>query len=388
MKENQYKILIVEDNQAMRKLLESMLYGLDYTNLMSAGDGAAAWKIIQEESIDIVLCDLLMPVMNGLELLHKIRASKEFYNLPFIMITGADNQSEIMYTLQAEVDYYILKPPNVGKLDDFLKKVIRQKMAPTMYEKAVTAGKFYYLNNNGQKALKCFDVATRHQPENPMPYYYMGLIYKKDNDFEKAIEVFNKCVSLSRLYVNALIALAEIHNERNDDKILAKILAKVVLLIPDKLEMQRNLGAAYGRLGETEKAAHHLKTAVRLAKNDKEILKNLVEDFIDAGLYDEADDLFLRKFGEDDKEKIVRFWNRLGFCCKEKGNPDKAKYFYMSALGYLPQHKSTNLNLAFLLMEDKEYDGARAYLNKVLRLSPDCPETKELEEKLNKLQNG
>ena len=60
----------------------------------------------------------------------------------------------------------------------------------------------------------------------------------------------------------------------------------------------------------------------------------------------------------------------------------------MSALGYLPQHKSTNLNLAFLLMEDKEYDGARAYLNKVLRLSPDCPETKELEEKLNKLQNG
>ena len=372
----------------MRKLLESMLYGLGYTNLMSAGDGAAAWKIIREESIDIVLCDLLMPVMNGLELLHKIRASKEFYNLPFIMITGADNQSEIMYTLQAEVDYYILKPPNVGKLDNFLQKVIRQKMTPTMYEKAVTAGKFYYLNNNGQKALKCFDVATRHQPENPMPYYYMGLIYKKDNAFEKAIEVFNKCVSLSRLYVNALIALAEIHNERKDDKILAKILAKVVLLIPDKLEMQRNIGAAYGRLGETKKAAHHLKTAVRLAKNDKEILKNLVENFIDAGLYDEADDLFLRKFGEDDKEKIVRFWNRLGFCCKEKGNPDKAKYFYMSALGYLPQHKSTNLNLAFLLMGDKEYDGARAYLNKVLRLSPDCPETKELEEKLNKLQNG
>jgi len=41
-----------------------------------------------------------------------------------------------------------------------------------------------------------------------------------------------------------------------------------------------------------------------------------------------------------------------------------------------------------LLMEEKEYDGGRAYINKVLRLSPDCRETKELEEKLNKLQNG
>ena len=388
MRRNQYTILIVEDNQAMRKLLESMLYGLDYNNLTSVGDGAAAWKVIQEGSIDIVLCDLLMPVMNGLELLRKIRASKEFYNLPFVMITGADSQSEIMYTLQAEVDYYILKPPNVGKLDDFLKKVIRQKVAPTMYEKAVNAGKFYYLNNNEKKALKCFDVAIQHQPDNPMPYYYMGLIHKKNNDFDKAIEVFNKCVSLSKLYVNALIALAEIHDKRKDDKILAKILDKVVLLIPDKLEMQRSLGAVYGRLGEAEKAAHHLKVAVRLAKNEREILKELVEEFINAGLYDEADDLFLRKFGEDDKEKIVRFWNRLGFCCREKGDPDKAKYFYMSALGYLPQNKNTNLNLAFLLMEEKEYDGARAYINKVLRLSPDCRETRKLEEKLDKLQNG
>ena len=384
MKPEDYTLLIVEDNHAMRRLMESMVTGLGYTSIVTAKDGAEAWDIIEENNIDVILCDMIMPVMNGLQLLNKVRSSKQFYNLPFIMITGADNQSEIMYTLQAEVDHYILKPPNIEKLDNLLKLVIEQKAAPTKYDKAVTAGKFFFLNKNFKKALQCFKVASQVQSEYPMPYYYMGKIHKMSNNDELAIINFNKCIGMSGLYINALLALAEIYGKREEDKQLISILLKVVQLLPENVDIRRNLGAAFVRNNAHDKANEQFREAVKLAKGNKETLLALVEDFISAGLFDEADDLYLRKYKEEDTEKIVSFWNRLGDCCKKKKGLQKAKYFYMSALKYLPQDMTTNLNLASLLIDEKEYDGARAYINKVSRLYPDCREIKLLNEKLNK----
>jgi two-component system chemotaxis response regulator CheY len=151
MKNKKSNILIVEDNQAMRKMLESMLIELGYHNYSSAGNGLKAWERIQEGDIDVVLSDYLMPEMNGLELLRLIRQTRKFYDIPFIMITGADRRGDFMRSVQAEVDYYIIKPANISQLEDMLKKVIAHKKYPTEYDKSISNGKYFFLNKEYDK---------------------------------------------------------------------------------------------------------------------------------------------------------------------------------------------------------------------------------------------
>lgn len=377
-----FTILIVEDNRAMLRLLESMVSGLGFANILTADNGTKAWQIIEENDIDVILCDLVMPGMSGLDLLNKIRGSQKYYSLPFIMVTGADKQSEIMYTLQAEVDHYMLKPPNTAKLDELLKTVIKQKTSPSKYDKAIIAGKFYYLNGNQAKALHYFEKAAQFQPDFPMPYYYIGKILKTAGDDDHAITNFNKCISISGLYINALLELSEIYDKRENNSLLINILEKLVQLLPERISIRRNLGVAYGRTKNTEKAAIQLNAAVKLAKGDKEILLDIVEDFISAGLYDEADDVYLRKYEEEDLDEIASFWNRLGNLCRADRAFTKAKNFYLSALKISPQDMETNLNLGHLLLQEKEFQGASSYVNKVLRLFPDCKEALQLKKDL------
>ncbi|MCB2182446.1 MAG: response regulator [Desulfobulbaceae bacterium] len=383
MQKENYTLLIVEDNQSMSKLLISLVNVLGYPNTLTAENGVQAWGIIQQEQVDIILCDLIMPVMNGLDLLRKIRRSKKFYSLPFIMITGADNQSEIMYTLQSEVDHYMLKPPNAEKLDELLSLVVRQKKNPTNFEKAIIAGKYFYLNKNFNQAIKSFQIASQIQPDHPTSYYYMGKIYRQMDKDDLAIQNYTKSISLSGLYINALLELADIYEQRQDDGKLIPLLQKVVQLLPENINIKKSLGAAYGRCKDKNKASTQLQKAVKLTKGDRDQLEELIEYFIEAGLYDEADDLFLRKYREEDKDEIAYFWNRLGNCCREEKALSKAKNFYLSALKYCPQDMETNLNLTRLLIDEKDYQGAKSYVNKILRLFPGCSEAKELRKNID-----
>ena len=147
-KKKDYKILIAEDNQAMRRIMGTMLSGLGYEDQVFVVNGLEAWERIQEDDIDIFLCDFLMPEMNGLEVLQLIKESKEYFNLPFVMVTGVDNKSEFMKTVRAEVDHYIIKPVNAQQLGSMLDNIIRGIAKPTKYEAAIFKGKYYLFNND------------------------------------------------------------------------------------------------------------------------------------------------------------------------------------------------------------------------------------------------
>jgi Tfp pilus assembly protein PilF len=211
----------------------------------------------------------------------------------------------------------------------------------------------------------------------------MGKIYKEHNKDDLAILNFKKAINLSGLYINALLELAEIYERNQDDEQLITLLQRIIQLLPDNLKAHKSLGAAYGRSQNREKAALHLQKAVKLAKGNRDLLEEIIEEFIDAGLYDEADDTFLRKYNEEDREEIVFFWNRLGDCCLEDKAFSRAKNFYLSALKYQPQDMETNLNLARLLIDEKDYEGAKAYVNKILRLFPDCIEARKIKKDID-----
>ena len=108
------RILVVEDNGNIRKLLMNILKSMGFKNLAEADNGKTAWDKIQGAEYDLVMTDWMMPEMDGLELVKKIRnESVEHKDLPILMITATDKQEDVAEAAKWGVSGYIVKPFSV-----------------------------------------------------------------------------------------------------------------------------------------------------------------------------------------------------------------------------------------------------------------------------------
>lgn len=104
------KVLVVDDFSTMRRIIKNILRQLGFSNVVEADDGTTAWETINKEKIDFVVSDWNMPQMTGIELLRKVRASEQYEDLPFLMVTAEAQQENIIEAVQAKVSNYIVKP--------------------------------------------------------------------------------------------------------------------------------------------------------------------------------------------------------------------------------------------------------------------------------------
>lgn len=83
------KVLIIDDSNTMRKIVTRSLRqaGLDFETILEAGDGQAALEVLAGETVDIILSDINMPVMDGLEFLRQKQADANIKDIPVVMIT-------------------------------------------------------------------------------------------------------------------------------------------------------------------------------------------------------------------------------------------------------------------------------------------------------------
>lgn len=108
MEEKQYTILIAEDDADIIEVLKLYLENQGY-RILSAEDGAAAYRLIEKEKVDLGIFDIMMPKMNGFELIRKVR---EKYNLPIIVLSAKKEDSDKILGLDLGADDYLVKPFN------------------------------------------------------------------------------------------------------------------------------------------------------------------------------------------------------------------------------------------------------------------------------------
>lgn len=118
------KILVAEDNLIGRKLLNAMLKDSEAEIIMK-GDGQQAWEELQQSPFDLVISDVFMPVMNGLDLVKSIRkhADKRIASIPFIFLTADTLPEEVANYKAAGADALIFKPYHQIDLWKAIKKI-------------------------------------------------------------------------------------------------------------------------------------------------------------------------------------------------------------------------------------------------------------------------
>ncbi len=105
------RVLVADDDPAIRKALGIILCAYD---VRQAGDGAEALRLFEREGADLVLSDLQMPAMGGLELLRRVKAADD--TAAFIILTGAGTVENAVQALRLQADDYLVKPFNVDEV--------------------------------------------------------------------------------------------------------------------------------------------------------------------------------------------------------------------------------------------------------------------------------
>jgi len=122
------RILIVDDSSVMRKIVERSLRqaGLEIVQVLEASNGAEALVVAQNSALDLILSDINMPTMDGLEFVRRLRDVENAKDVPVIMITTEAGESAVVQALSNGARGYIRKP--------FTPEQIKERIAPLLEE--------------------------------------------------------------------------------------------------------------------------------------------------------------------------------------------------------------------------------------------------------------
>lgn len=126
MKEDRACILVVDDNELNRDLLARRLERIGH-EVMTAENGRIALEKLAEHRIDIILLDIMMPVLNGFELLPILKADPQLKNIPVIVISAADDTESIVKGIELGAEDYLPKPFNLPLLNARLNACLARK---------------------------------------------------------------------------------------------------------------------------------------------------------------------------------------------------------------------------------------------------------------------
>lgn len=133
MSEEQEVIIIAEDSAPNQKILTHLLRKLNY-HVEAVADGQEAWALLERlkgrKELVCVVSDIMMPKMDGIELLKKIRSSTDFAQLPVILVTAVSDKNSILEAKNHHVNGYILKPVTLDKIEKKLKELFPGRAFP------------------------------------------------------------------------------------------------------------------------------------------------------------------------------------------------------------------------------------------------------------------
>ena len=158
------KILIIEDEDAIRRVLSKIILneGGDMV-VEEAKDGAEGFEMIQKMDYDLVLCDIKMPKMDGVEVLQKVQETKP--EIPFIMISGHGELETAVETMRLGAYDYISKPPDLNRLLSAIRNALDKKSLIVENKRLKKkVDKNYEMIGQGEAILKIQEIIDKVAP--------------------------------------------------------------------------------------------------------------------------------------------------------------------------------------------------------------------------------
>lgn len=202
-----YRLLVVDDNSELREYLKRAL-SADY-QVYTAANGQEAWQLMGQAMPDVVITDLQMPVMDGIELCRTIKNNFETSHIPVIIVTVNEEKAMLKQSYGAGADDYIKKPFDIMILQSKVNNIIRSR--------AAIQQKYIGLNNAVQKEEESQDpnenflTQVRQVIEKHLPEASFGVNELSDELHLSRSVLYNKFSSMTGYTPNDYIKLIRIN---------------------------------------------------------------------------------------------------------------------------------------------------------------------------------
>ena len=129
MKKSQRKVLVVDDSSTIRKIIKHSLQRTDlhFGEILEASNGREALAMVQRHSFDLILTDIDMPVMDGLELLEALSFVRNAEDTPVVIITKYTSEAGVLRAMEAGARAYIRKPFTIEELWEKIQPLLEPK---------------------------------------------------------------------------------------------------------------------------------------------------------------------------------------------------------------------------------------------------------------------
>jgi two-component system chemotaxis response regulator CheY len=124
-----FNVLIVDDSSSMRAVIKKMLKvsGFNVGQFLMAGDGKEALKVLEGEWVDIILMDINMPNMNGMELLTEMKKDEMLKSIPVVMVTTEGSDRVMQESMRLGAQGYVKKPFRPEEIQGILNSIMGEE---------------------------------------------------------------------------------------------------------------------------------------------------------------------------------------------------------------------------------------------------------------------
>ena len=195
---NTMSVLIVDDMRSMRLSIRNMLKQLRIgKTIRHAENGRDGWRMLNDGNYDLAVIDWNMPIMNGVQLLTKIRESKTLRDMPVIMVTAEADRQTVLNVAETEIDAYLLKPLTMKSLEEKIKLVIHSANHPDAGTLALQEARTCEESGDLEGAINATRIALKEKPNASRILRNLGLLYKQAGNDTLAEKCLIKAVSVN-----------------------------------------------------------------------------------------------------------------------------------------------------------------------------------------------
>ncbi len=371
-------VLVVDDMPAVRRMVRQMLQHLGFQgDIDEAGDGQEAWEVLQERPYDLVVCDINMPRMNGLDLLRCLRATSQYQTTPFLIITGEVSEDIVAASAESEVDGYLLKPFKLDSLEGRLRAIILHRYHPSWGESLFRKASQLLVDGQPAEALAVLEKLA--QPpfcKQAKVLNLKGECHLSVGSQDEAAACFKQALELNPKYLKAYHSLARLMESQGNLAAARGYLEEAKNLSPLNPERLYRLGQLCLQDGATLVAKQYLEESWRIGHYVPESRRSeMAETFLAAGLDEVAEELFLQAI--DAAPQDAHLYNRLGVALRQQKKHKQALESYQKALKLDPKNEKVHFNLGVLYFNLGEKDKALEAFKVAVKLHPDFTEARD-----------
>lgn len=361
--------LVVDDEASMRVTINNMLTRLGFVNIVMADNGRKAFDLIKTVKIDLVVADVNMPEMTGLELFKTVKEDKKYDHICFIFVTAEARKDTVARAAEGGANEYLIKPFVMASLDDKLQKVLKKRFKPSSVETHLQNFKKYFESRDFVNAEEALMNASQAAPDSPVIIYNFGRLAAAKGDANKAIDYFKEAIDRKPMFVKAYNAIGEIYESLGDIGTAIKYYELAHNISPANAERLISLSKLYYKSGESEKAEVILKEAHSDVRDDVSTSGHLLgEMYLSKNENEKALEVLIKAHKKNPSD--ISIMQSLADAYRKVNKPEQAIETYNEIVKININNANAFYNMGKTYLEMGTKDKAIAAIKKAWELNP------------------